>query len=154
MNEGIFVCIYSEKSHRHAIFTDDGVTGILYLHAPSDDETTTGKVEASCFAYNRIDPIDTKEVQRFRPNPPPIAKGYASKDAVCLRPESHEWKLDFSRDGVAVLLLRDGAPWAMVSLVAPWGYSKAIEALGPWGGPWSEEVAKVIEWGGRTKLCS
>ena len=57
---------------------DDGITGILYLYAPSDAE----KTEADCFAYNRVDPIDPKEVNSYRPGPPPIAKGYASKDAV------------------------------------------------------------------------
>src|SRR5262245_51068779 len=128
MDDGFIVCAYSEDSYRHAILADDGVTGIVYLHAPSDDEAKTGEVEATCFAYNRIEPIDTKEVQRYRPNPPPIAKGYASKDAVCRTPESHKWSLKFSRDGTAVLLIRDGKPWAIVSLAEPRGLSKAIDA--------------------------
>jgi hypothetical protein len=154
MGEEYLVCVYSEDSRRHAILADDGVTGILYLHAPSDDPSKTGEVEATCFAHNRVDPIDPKDVKGYRPNPPPIAKGYASKDAVCRRPESHKWELNFSMDGTAVLLLRDGEPWAMVSLDAPHGFSKAIEAPGPWGGPWSEEVHKATEWGGRTSRCS
>src|ERR1700722_2556580 len=82
MNEEFLVFVYSEDSHRHAMLADDGVTGILYLHAPSNDAAKTGEVEATCFAYNRVDPIDAAEVQRYRPGPPPIAKGYASKDAV------------------------------------------------------------------------
>jgi hypothetical protein len=154
MDEDFLVCVYSADSHRHAILADDGVTGILYLHAPSDDAAKTGEVEATCFAYNRVDPIETKEVQSYRPNPPPIAKGYASDDAVCRRPESHKWKLTFSLDGTAVLLKRDGKPWAMVSVGVPQGYSKAIEAPGPWGSPWSNEVHKTTEWGGRTKRCT
>lgn len=124
------------------------------MHAPSDDVAKTGAVEAACFAFNRIDPIDTKEIQRYRPNPPPIAKGYASKDAVCRSPELHKWDLKFSTDGTAVLLLRDSEPWAMVSLDAPRGFSKAIDASGPWGSPWSSEVHEATEWSGRTKLCT
>ena len=62
MDEDLLVCVYSEHSHRHAILADDGVTGILYLHAPSEDVTKTGEVEATCFAYNRVDPIDINEV--------------------------------------------------------------------------------------------
>jgi hypothetical protein len=154
MDEEHLVCVYSEDSLRHAILADDGVTGILYLHAPSDDPETTGDVEATCFAYNRVDPIDPKEVRRYRPNPPPIARGYASADAVCRRPAAHEWKLAFSTDGTAVLLLRDRKPWAMVSLDAPRGFSKAIEAPGPWGSPWSGEVHKATDWGGRTRRCT
>jgi hypothetical protein len=146
--------VYAEDSHRHAILADDGTTGILYLHAPSDDAAKTGAVEATGFAYNRVDPIDTEEVQRYRPKPPPIARGYASKDAMCRRPESHSWKLEFSLDGTAVLLTRDGEPWAMASLDAPRGFSKAIEAIGPWGSPWSNAVHEATEWGGRSKHCT
>lgn len=70
MNEDILVCVYSEDSHRHAVLADNGVTGILYLHAPSDDIARTGEIEATCFAYNRVDPIDPEEIPRYRPNPP------------------------------------------------------------------------------------
>lgn len=154
MDEEFLLCVYSEDSHRHAVLADDGVTGILYLHAPSDDAEETGEVEATCFAYNRVDPIDTEEVERYRPNPPPIAKGYASQDAVCRNPESHKWKLEFSMDGTAVLLMRDGKPWAMVSLEYPHGLSKAIVAPGPWGSPWSNEMHQATEWGGRTRRCT
>ena len=154
MSEDLLVCVYSEDSRRHAVLADDGVTGIIYLHAPSDDAAKTGDVDASCFAYNRVDPIDPRDVKSYRPNPPPIAKGYASKEAVCRRPESHKWELTFSTDGTAVLLMKNGKPWAMVSLDARHGFSKAIEAPGPWGSPWSDVVHKATEWGGRIKRCS
>lgn len=146
MDEEYLVCLYSEDGHRHAILADNGVTGILYLHAPSDDPLTFGAVEATCFAYNRVDPIDKEDVKKYRPNPPPIAKGYASKDAVCREPELHQWQLTFSADGTAVLLMKDGEPWAMASLGDPYGFSKAIEVSGPWGSPWSKEVHQATEW--------
>ncbi len=146
MDDQNLVCGYSEVSHRHAMLVDDGFTGILYLHEPSDDAEKTGEIEATCFAYNRVDPIDPKEVQRYRPSPPPIARGYASKHAVCRTPESHDWNMKFSSDGTAVLLLRDGKPWAMVSLDEPRGFSEAIGASGPWGNPWSNEVYRSTDW--------
>lgn len=154
MDDEILVCGYSDDSRRHAILADNGLTGIVYLHAPSDDGTRTGEVEATCFAYNRVEPIETKDVQRYRPDPPPIAKGYASKDAVCQTPELHEWGLKFSPGGTAVLLIRDGNPWALASLDEPRGLSKAIEVPGPWGKPWSSEVHKAREWDGRTSHCT
>jgi hypothetical protein len=153
MDDDFLACVYSKSSHRHAILADDGVTGILYLHAPSDDPTRTGKVEATCFAYNRVDPIDTKDVQSYRPNPPPIATGYASNHAVCRNPMSTEWKLSFSIDGTAVLLTRDGEPWAIVALSCPRGSSKAIQTPGPWGAPWSGELHDKTEWGGEAMIC-
>ena len=115
MDEEILLCVYSKDSRRHAMLADDGVTGILYLHAPSDDAEETGDVEATCFAYNRIEPIDNEDVDQYLPGPPPIAKDYASRNAVCRDPESHEWRLKFSADGAAVVLSRDGQPWAIAA---------------------------------------
>lgn len=146
MDDVILACVYSESSHRQAILIDDGVTGILYLHASSDDAARTGDVEATCFAYNRIDPIDPKDVKHYRPKPPPVAKPYASQQAVCHNPGTHQWKIYFSSDGTAVVLIRDGHPWAMASLAAPRGYSCAIESPGPWGNSWSNEAYLATEW--------
>jgi hypothetical protein len=146
MNDVILACAYSGSSHRQAILIDDGVTGILYLHASSDDATRTGDVEATCFAYNRIDPIDPKDVKHYRPKPPPIATPYASQQAVCHTPGTYQWNINFSSDGTAVVLIRDGHPWAMASLAAPRGYSCAIKSPGPWGNPWSNEAYLATEW--------
>lgn len=151
MDDRSLVCEYSEVSHRHAMLIDDGLTGIVYLHKPGDDPEKTGEVDATCFAYNRVDPIDPKEIQRYRPGPPPIARGYASKEAVCKKPESHVWNLKLSSEGTAALLSRDGKPWAMVSLDEPRGFSRAIDVLGPWGNPWSVDVDKSTDWEGRTR---
>lgn len=148
MDENLLACSYSEESRRHAMLADNGQTGIVYLHGPSDNQEKTGEVEASCFAYNRIDPIETKDVQRYRPNPPPIAKGYASNAAVCREPRTHTWRLIWSLGGDAVLLTRDDTAWAIASLDNRRGCSKAIESPGPWGNPWSKELYEGIEWKG------
>jgi hypothetical protein len=153
MDEDFLICLYSEVSKRHAILADDGLTGILYLHAPTEDRERIGKVEATCFAYNRMDPIDAQDAQSYRPNPPPIAKGYASDDAVCHNPSSRNWSLVFSADGTAVLLMMDGEPWAITSVHARRGFSKAIRTAGPWGNPWSDEIYKQTEWGRQPRGC-
>jgi hypothetical protein len=145
---------YSEDSHRHAILADDGRTGILFLHAPSDDPAHTGQVEATCFAFNRVDPIEPSEVPRYRPEPPPIARGYASNVAVCRWPMAHAWEMVWSLDGEAVVLMRNREPWAIVSLAQPRGLSKAIQTPGPWGHPWSDEEYEVIALGGRARRCT
>src|SRR5262249_42005474 len=113
----------------------------------SGDPEHTGEVDATCFAFNRIDPIDPSEVPRYRPDPPPIAKGYASSLAVCRQPGAHAWELVWSSDGTAVVLLRDGDTSAVVSLAHPRGLSKAIGTPGPWGHPWSDEAYEAITWG-------
>jgi hypothetical protein len=136
------------------MLADDGVTGIVYLHAPSNDPGKTGEVQATCFAYNRIDPIEPSEVPNYLPGPPPIAKGYASNQAVCREPQAHTWELLFSTDGTAVLLTKDGEPWAMVSVEASRGFSNALQRQGPWGAPSANEVYLATNWTGRTKPCT
>jgi hypothetical protein len=148
---GFLVGSYSEDSHRHAILVDDGRTGILYLHAPSDDPEHTGPVDATCFAFNRVDPIEPSDATRYRPEPPPIAKGYASDVAVCRQPTAHAWELVWSLDGQAAVLMRDDKPWSIASLAEPRGRSRAIETPGPWGHPWSDEAYEAIALGGRAR---
>ena len=154
MEDDFLVCEYSEDSHRHAILVDDGRTGILYLHAPSDDPEKTGEVEASCFAYNRIEPIEMKDAKAYRPHPPPIAKEYASAAAVSTRPEAHRWQLIWSLDGNSVALVRDEEPWAIASIDQRHGTTKAVQTQGPWGSPWSNDVYEATEWGGRSRHCT
>jgi hypothetical protein len=154
MDDDFLVCVYSEDSRRHAILADDGRTGIVYLHAPNDDEEKTGKVEAICFAYNRIDPIDMKDIQTYRPDPPPIAEGYASNAAVCLKPNAHTWQLIWSLDGRCVVLTRDNEPWGIASVDQRFGFSKAVQTQGPWGSPWSHAAYDETQWGGRTRRCN
>lgn len=146
MDEDYLACSYSTESQCHAILDDNGLTGIVYLHEPSDDPKVTGEVIATCFAFNRIVPIELEDVQSYRPNPPPIAKGYASKVAVCRKPKSHRWDLIWSTDGESVVLQRDGIAWALVSIDNRRGLSKAIEVEGPWGRPWSDKVYESSEW--------
>jgi hypothetical protein len=154
MADGILVVSYSEISHRHAMLSEDGPTSWLYLHAPSDDREIPGQVDATCFAYNRIDPIDVKDVKKYRPDPPPIAQGYASDRAVCRNSENHRWMIIWSMDGEAVVLMRDDETWGLVSLQAPRGFSKAIQIEGPWGNPWSNEVYEATQWGGQSTDCT
>jgi hypothetical protein len=154
MDAEFLVCAYSEESHRHAILADDGRTGIVYLHAPSDDPEKTGKVEATCFAYNRVDAIEPAQAHTYRPSPPPIAKGYASTTAVCIRPKSRAWHLIWSSDGHSVVLMRDNEPWGIASVEERRGFSKAVQTQGPWGSPWSNEVYEATELLGRNRPCT
>jgi hypothetical protein len=64
------------------------------------------------------------------------------------KPKKNTWELVFSADGVAAVLTKDGEPWAIVSLEASRGLSKAIQAPGPWGAPWSDEVYQATNWAG------
>lgn len=140
MEENIIEVVYSEESQRHAMLVEDGNCGILYLHAPSSDANVLGHVVAASFVFNRFKLIDFKDVAKYRPNPPPIAKGYGSDQAVCSDPEAYVWSIQFSVDGEQAVVLRDSVPWALVSEQHRKGLSKAISTSGPWGGPWSTKI--------------
>ncbi len=148
MSEEQLASSYSERSKRHAILAQDSNTAWVYMHGPQTAPATPGPVDATCFAYNLCDLIATKDVKNYRPAPPPIAVGYGSDVAVCRKPMEHRWQLRWSEDGNVVVLLRDGDPWCLVSTDEPRGYSKAIQAEGPWGNPWSEAVYLATNWDG------
>lgn len=137
---------YCPHSKRHIMLMDNGLTAVLYLHSTSPSEDQVRKVEATAFAFNRIEPIAKDEVERFRPYPPPIAADYASSDALCNNPEGSDWKIKISKSGNAVLLFRNEIPWTWTSIDVPWGMSKAVSTDGPWGKPWSEPVMNQEEW--------
>lgn len=146
MSEGLWLESYSDTSKRHAIVEDNGLTAWFYLHEPSNDPGRTNPVERDGFVYNRETPIDPGEVKKYRPHPPPIAKGYASAAAVCADPGKHEWAIVWSKDGESVRLEKDGVPWCLIASGEARGYSKAIEADGPWGHPWSDDRLGEIDW--------
>jgi hypothetical protein len=154
MPHELWVESYSERSRRHAIFTDDGRTGWVYLQAPSDNPAISGIVQADAFAYSRVDPIDVQDVQSYRPSPPPIACGYASANSKCSDPHCYEWRFVWSEHGDAVVLLRNEDPWCIATPEQSRGYSKAVAIEGPWGSPWSEHVYAHRNWSaGKSISC-
>jgi hypothetical protein len=151
MPEDLFITSYNEATKRHAVLEDDGLTAWLYLHGPSDDPRHTGPVERACFVYNRKPAIDPGDVKKYRPKPPPIAKGYATEFAVTEDPFQHRWVLEWSKSGEAVLLTRDGQPWCLVEVegTSKYGHCKSIKAEGPWGSPWDQHSSDGLQWGGQ-----
>jgi hypothetical protein len=79
MEENLFLSFYHDKSNRHAVIEDNGMTAWLYLNLPSDDPQLTGGVDADAFIYNREDLIDVSDAKDYKPNPPPIAKSLFDK---------------------------------------------------------------------------
>ncbi len=144
MEENLFLSFYHEKSKRHAVIEDDGLTAWFYLHLPSDDPHSTGGVDADAFIYNREDLIDVSDVKGYKPNPPPIAKGYGHDISVCRTPTSYDWSVSWSIDGESVVLFRDAEPWCFIVKDERKGYSKAIKTDGPWGHPWNETIFKIL----------
>jgi len=150
MPEELFITSYNEATKRHAVLQDDGLTAWLFLHRPSDDRRHTAAVERACFIYNRKAAISAGDVKKYRPKPPPIAKGYATEFAVTEDPFHYRWILEWSKSGEAVLLTRDGQPWCVVEVngTSNYGYCKSIKAEGPWGSPWDQQRFDGLRWGG------
>jgi hypothetical protein len=147
--EELFIASFNEATKRHAVLEDDGLTAWLYLHGPSDDPKRTAPVERACFVYNRKPAIDVRDVERYRPKPPPIAKAYATEFAVTDKPFRHSWTLEWSMNGEAVLLRKDQHSWCLLEVngTSKHGHCKSIKADGPWGSPWDQKRFEGLQWG-------
>ena len=155
MQEHLFIVSYNEVTKRHAVLEDDGLTAWLYLHGPSNDQAHTGHVEKACFVYSHVEPIDAKNAGSYSPRPPPIAKGYATPNAVCNNPDMQTWIIEWSEDGNRVLLRKDEKPWCLMEAEAgsKYGHSISIKTEGPWGSPWNQEKLENTVWRGqRTRI--
>jgi len=147
----LFIASYDEVTKRHAVLADNGLTAWLYLHGPSDDPAHTAPVEKACFIYSQVAPIEAKDAGGYKPSPPPIAKGYAAKSAVCDSPGLYTWIIEWSEDGRRELLLRDDEPWCLMEAEtgSKRGHSKSVKAEGPWGSPWDQGKFENTAWRGQ-----
>ena len=146
MNERILAESYSEISRRHAILSCDENSAWLYLHEPSDDPAQIQAVDSSGCAFNLIDPIQESEIPSFRPSPPPIVDSFASNQAVCEDVDATNWSIEWSSDGLSVVVFRDDRPWCFLTPENKHGYSRAISSEGPWGKPWCDNAYSKTEW--------
>ncbi|PLX98400.1 MAG: hypothetical protein C0624_14495 [Desulfuromonas sp.] len=76
MSENLFLTFYNDKSRRHAVMSDDGITAWPYFHQPSDDPQSTADVDAKAFVYNRGQLIEVRDVRCYRPGPSLIVIRY------------------------------------------------------------------------------
>lgn len=134
-----FLESYSDYSRRTAIFEDNGTSGWLYLTAVESSD-----IAKDAWVHNRIPAPNPADISKFRPEPPPAAKGYAGAGALCQDPKRHLWQLIWARDGNAVALLKDGMPVAFISESASKGCSRELLKDGPWGLAWSEKRYETL----------
>ena len=113
--DGYYCCL---NGYAHSVW--------LMLH-----EKRTGKVVGDVWVGNFIAPIDQSDVKGYRPDPPPISKGYVSSGYAPIVVEKTSWKLEF-REG-RFELYRDNELSAKVVVGQKDGYSVDIERDGPWG---------------------
>ena len=145
MGETILAESFNAQSGRHAILACDNNSAWLYMHEPTQDENELAPVESSGFAFNLIPPITRAEINDFRPSPP-IVDEFASAIAVIENPTDCTWRMQWSSDGSAVYVSRDGFEWCALTPEFQMGLSRSVELDGPWGMPWQDDVFDKIEW--------
>ncbi|HEV3145752.1 MAG TPA: hypothetical protein VGZ47_17825 [Gemmataceae bacterium] len=134
-DENLFLEHKHRESRRLAVLEDNGTSARLYVTAVDSRIPV-----ADAWVYNRIAAPPAEEIKSYRGGPPLAAQGYASKDALCEDPSSHEWSFLWSQDGESVAVVKDGEPVAFIIGGQKGGYSRELIKDGPWGHPWSEEV--------------
>lgn len=135
MAQGLFLQSHHKISKRSAIFEDDERVAYLYLTRPG-----TMQPERDAIAYSRIKPIDRVEWEEIRKTggTPVLMKELASETAVVEKPVEREFSFNWSRDGSAVALIRNGVPIAFVSSAEKLGYSKAVAKASPLASSWDQ----------------
>lgn len=142
MSPTIILSSYNSSKSCYAVIEEskDKVWFYLCLNA---DQTTPSSVLGDVFVCNTITLIEHSELDRYKPNLPPITKDFGHQEAVCHDIHKIEWELHWLNDDT-VLLTKDQKPWALISKDEKRGMSKAIKKSGPWGNNWNEKKYKKL----------
>ncbi len=145
MNNPLLISSYNKLSKRHAVFAEENESSWLYLHAPSDNPNETSEIVGDVFVCNTKELSEIVDVQKYRPDPPPIPKKYGNENSFCSDHEIQSWDLVWLENGNTILLTKNQIPWALITHNEKQGMSKAIGEGGPWGIKWNQK--KYNEFG-------
>jgi len=134
---------YNDEKTLHAVFEENDENAWLYLCVSSDGKEKASSVIGDVFVCNTVELIDHTELERYKPNLPPITKGFGLPEAVCLNIDKIQWELHWLGNN-SVLLTKDQKPWALISKDEKRGMCKAIKKSGPWGNNWNEKKYKKL----------
>jgi len=143
MTKQLFLSSFNEGNNLQAIFEETDEKAWLYLCASKDGKENSSEVLADVFVCNTVKLLEHKELERYKPNLPPITKNFGSQDAVCKNISKVNWELIWL-DDKSILLKKDQAPWALITLQDKRGMCKGIKKSGPWGDKWNEEKYQKI----------
>jgi hypothetical protein len=133
----LFVEAQHPQSKRHAVLEENAGSVYLYLTTPGEP-----RPERDIIVFS-TQPLVSEKVALARAeagDPPPLAKEYASDNAILNGVKLDQLALTWSKDGQAVAIIRAGKPLAMVLMGKKRGYSKALRRSGFYGEPWDEAL--------------
>jgi len=135
MTQPLRLSSYNDQKSLYAVFEENNETAWLYLCLSADN---TSDIIGDVFVCNKVELIKNSELERYKPNLPPITVGFGTPEAVCNNINKVTWELKWITDN-AILLTKDQKPWALISHEEERGMCKAIKKSGPWGNEWNEE---------------
>ncbi len=144
MAPNILLSSYNDEKSLYAVFEDNGELSWLYLCSSKNDKRISTEVVGDVFVCNKVDLIENTELDRYKPNLPPITKGFGHPEAVCANIDKIRWELHWLQD-TSILLTKDQNPWALISLGENRGMCKAIKKSGPWGNNWHEQKYRKLK---------
>lgn len=132
---------YNEDESLIAVFEENNENAWLYLCVSTDENNESSEILADVFVCNTVELIEHTDLEKYKPNLPPITKGFGHPEAVCLDIGEVFWELNWLGDKT-ILLTKDQKPWALISHEDNRGMCKAIKKTGPWGKNWNEKKYK------------
>ena len=143
MPSKIILSSYNEEKTLYAVYEENVNTTWLYLCSINNGERNSSEIIADVFVCNLIDLIKTSELDKYKPNLPPITKDYGNPEAVCLNIENVDWQLKWLENN-SILLMKNSKPWSLIVFGEKRGMSKSIKKSGPWGKSWHEKQYKKL----------
>ncbi len=134
-DKGIFRDSKHPVSKRFSILNEEN--GTVWLYLTSADQPNPEKAVA-VFARSSLATTEEFHAYAEKGESPPLAKDYASKEAILSAAKSREFRFKWTADGQSVALVRNNSPIAMILAEAEHGFSKAVAKSGPYGDPWDQ----------------
>jgi len=82
MTKQLFISSYNEGNNLQAVFEETDDKAWLYLCASKNDKEHSSEVIADVFVCNTVKLLEHNDLERYKPNLPPITKDFGNQDAV------------------------------------------------------------------------
>ena len=143
MPKPFFLTAANAPDTLHAVFEENAETAWLYLCITPTSPEKAPEIVGDVFVCNTVALIDHTELERYKPNLPPITKNFGNIEAVVPNIHESSWELIWYGKET-VVLTRDGKAWALINVEERRGMCKAIKKSGPWGNAWHEQKYKRL----------
>ena len=123
------------------MIADEGDSVWVYLTLPDDSA-----IERDCWLFNKTSAPAEPETDDYEAEgtPPPAPARFIVEAGARALPEERRFRVRWSKDGHAAVVLLDGTPIGVVSAGEKSGMARYLREKCPWGRPWDDAQFNVL----------